>query len=188
MVWKKEVRRVRDRQAAWIGSRLYQEGLVTANFGNLSYRHGEGFYIKRKGEYLDPLGDLVFVPLDGEVPADASREWIVHRAIYCETPHQAIIHAHPVHAIAISFGVDEVLPQDCEGELVCPRIPVVTGASGSTELAQNVAAALADAPVVIVRGHGTFAAASTLEGAYVATSAVEHACRILLLLKGIQNR
>lgn len=187
MVWKKEVRGVRNRQAAWVGSRLYHEGLVTAKFGNLSYRHGEGFYIKRKGEYLDSMGDLVFVPLEGEVPADASREWVVHWAIYRETPHQAIIHAHSVHAIAISFSVDEVLPQDCEDELLCPRIPIVTGASGSFELAQNVAAAIANAPVVIIRGHGTFATASTLKGAYVATLTVEHVCRILFL-KGIQGR
>lgn len=175
-------------QALWVGSRLYREGLVSANFGNLSYRSGNGFYIKRKGEYLDAMEEMVFVPLEGEAPSEASREWPVHREIYLTTPHKAIIHAHPIHAIAVSFILDEVTLLDCEDELYCPHIPVVTGTSGSIELAHLVAAALTGAPAVIVRGHGTFAAASSLEGAYVVTAAVEHACRILFLIKGVKSK
>lgn len=179
---------MRDRQAAWVGSRLHKEGLVTANFGNISYRGDNGFYIKREGDYMDDLGDMVFVPMEGEASVNASREWVIHREVYRKTSHQAIIHAHPVYAVATSFIFDEVIPLDCEGELFCPRIPVVTGRSGSEELACHVARALTIAPAVIVRGHGTFTAGSTLKEAYIATSAVEHACRILLLVRGMAGR
>ncbi|MDD1715474.1 MAG: fuculose phosphate aldolase, partial [Methanolinea sp.] len=39
-----------------IGTRLRQEGLIGANFGNLSVRADDGFYITRTGSYLDDPG------------------------------------------------------------------------------------------------------------------------------------
>ena len=56
-----------------IGKRLFAEHLVGGNFGNISARaHNEGFFIKRTGAYLDIAGELVFVPLYGDVPGNAS--------------------------------------------------------------------------------------------------------------------
>lgn len=62
-----------------------------------------------------------------------------------------------------------------------PVIPVVTGAPGSMEMAQNVASELCGHRAVIVRGHGTFAGGKTLEEAFIITSIVEHSCRVLIL-------
>ncbi len=173
---------MRDREAERIGRRLHADRLVSANFGNLSVRDGAGFFIKRKYAYLDGPGSLVFVPLEGEVPEDASRETVVHREIYRITRAGAIVHAHPPHAIALSYLGEEVKPCDCVGEMLCRAIPVVEGASGTPVLARVVAEALRAAPAVLVRGHGTFAVGSTLDEAYAVTSAVEHACHILVLL------
>jgi L-fuculose-phosphate aldolase len=178
---------VRDSDAERIGKRLHAEGLASANFGNLSIRDPAGFHIKRKNAYLDTPGPLVFVPFEGPVPEDASRESIVHREIYQSTPAGAVVHAHPPHAIALSYFCDEVRPDDCEGELLCPVIRVVEGASGTPLLARAVAEALRFSPVVIVRGQGTFAAGATLDEAYVVTSAVEHACRILILRRQLSG-
>ncbi len=168
-----------------IGKRLHAEGLVHANFGNLSLRDGDGFHIQRRNAYLDAPGPLVYVPFEGPVPDDASRESIVHREIYRLTSARAVVHAHPPHAIALSYLCNEVKPHDCEGEVLCPLIPVVTGESGTPELAGMVAEALRNAAVVIVRGHGTFAVGATLDEAYAVTSAAEHSCRILVLLRQI---
>jgi len=49
------------------------------------------------------------------------------------------------------------------------------------EMARNVATALGNGRVVIVRGHGTFSAGKTLEEAYILTSLAEHSCHVLLL-------
>ena len=38
--------------------------------------------------------------------------------------------------------MDEVVPEDSEGEMLCPKIPVVQGAPGSQEIADNVTRAL----------------------------------------------
>jgi L-fuculose-phosphate aldolase len=169
-----------------IGKRLFAEHLVGGNFGNISVRaQNEGFFIKRTGAYLDSAGELVFVPLYGEVPQNASSEYRVHREVYRKTDLQAIVHAHPPYAVAASLVLDEVIPEDSEGEMFSPRIPVVPGAPGSPEIAENVSHALVASKLVIARGHGTFAGGKTLDEAYIYTSLAEHSCRVLLLKRSL---
>ena len=163
-----------------IGRRLVAEHLVGASFGNLSVREGEiGFLIKRTGAYLDDPGEPVFVPFSGDVPKEASSEYRVHRDVYQKTSYRAIVHAHPPYAVAASLRLEEVIPLDSEGKMFCPKIPVVTGEPGTDELARNVAAGLAGTPVVIARGHGTFAGGRDLDQAFFFTSLAEHACRVI---------
>jgi L-fuculose-phosphate aldolase len=164
-----------------IGKRLFAEGLLGASFGNMSVRSGNGFFITRSGSYLDVPGSPVFVPVEGDVPEPASREYRVHRATYGATDHQAIVHAHPPHAVACSLSCDRIVPVDAEGMMLAPLIPVVGGACGSDDLAEQVASALKGCRVVVARGHGTFAAGDNLDEAYLLTSLAEHSCRILFL-------
>ena len=168
-----------------IGHRLVTEALVGANFGNISIRSGDGFYITRQGSYLAIPGEPVYVPLEGSAPLQASSEHRVHRQIYINTPYHAVVHAHPPHAVALSLAEDAISPVDSEGLLLCPFIPVVTGFPGSEELAQSVSHELLSSPVAIARGHGTFAGGKDLDEAYIRTSLAEHSCRILILLKQI---
>jgi L-fuculose-phosphate aldolase len=170
-----------------IGKRLFAEHLVGGNFGNMSIRDGEaGFFIKRTGAYLDVAGEPVFVPLDGPAPPEASSEYRVHREVYKKTPHLAIVHAHPPAAIAASLVMDEIIPEDSEGLMFCPKIPVAIGAPGTQEIADTVSSALITAKLVVARGHGTFAAGKSLDEAYLYTSLAEHSCRVLLFKKGFQ--
>lgn len=164
-----------------IGKRLFGEGLIGASFGNMSVRSGNGFFITRSGSYLDVPGSPVFVPMEGNVPEHASREYRVHRATYSTTDHQAIVHAHPPHPVACSLSCDRIVPVDAEGMMLAPLIPVVDGACGSDDLAVQVAGALKVYRIVVARGHGTFAAGGSLDEAYVLTSLAEHSCRILCL-------
>lgn len=166
-----------------IGKRLFAEHLVGGNFGNMSVRHGEGFFIKKTGTYLDVATEPVYVPLAGTVPPEASSEYRVHREVYNKTLHTAIVHAHPPAAIAASLVRDAIIPEDSEGLMFCPRIPVVGGAPGSDEVARTVSEALVQGKLVIARGHGTFAAGKTLDEAYLFTSLAEHSCRVLALKK-----
>ena len=165
-----------------IGRRLFSEGLVGGNFGNMSVRSGDGFFITHTGSYLDDPGEPVLVPLDGPVPKGASSEYRVHREVYRKTRHDAIVHAHPAHAVALSLISGEIIPRDSEGEMLCPVIPVVHGVPGSDELATNVSDSLCLSKLTIASGHGTFAAGKTLDEAYLFTSLGEHACRVLTLI------
>jgi len=166
-----------------IGRRLFAEHLVGGNFGNISVRDDEGFYIKRTGSYLDDPGDPVFVPFSGEVPKTASSEYRVHLAVYKKTACRAIVHAHPPYAVAASLVTGEIRPLDSEGLMFCPLIPVVAGEPGTQGLADAVAGALQHHKLVIARGHGTFAAGATLDEAFQLTSLAEHACRVIAFRK-----
>jgi len=171
-----------------VGKRLYRDNLISANFGNMSVRDGEGFLITRTGAFLDNPGEPVYVPLEGTAPEDASSEFRLHREVYLRTDHAALVHAHPVHAVAVSLDRDRVIPRDSEGQMFAPEIPVVVGPPGNMEMAKNVAAALSRARVAIVRGHGTFSAGKTLEEAYILTSLAEHSCRVLYLSEMLAGR
>ena len=165
-----------------IGKRLFAEHLVGGNFGNISIRKGnEGFFIKPTGTYLDVTAELVFVPLEGDVPKAASSEYRVHREVYRKSDHMAIVHAHPPYAVAASLVMDLIVPEDSEAEMFCPEIPVIQAPPGSQEIADAVAHVLSRSNLVIARGHGTFAAGKTLDEAYVFTSLAEHSCRVLAL-------
>ena len=180
---------MQDQEFRRVGARLHDEGLVAGNVGNISVKAPGGFRIKRSGDYLEDPGPAVLVPFRGPVPAGASREQAVHRAIYETTDHMAVVHAHPPHAVALSLAVKgPVVPGDSEGRLLCPEIPVVDGEPGSEELARNVAGALTGHTVAIAWGHGTFAGGRTLEEAYLHTAAAEHSCRVLVLLRQLEGK
>jgi L-fuculose-phosphate aldolase len=165
-----------------IGRRLFSEALLGANFGNMSIRSGDGFYITRTGSYLDVPGEPWYIPLEGPVPEQVSSEYRVHREIYRLTSYRAVVHAHPPHAVALSFSNATITPVDSEGVMFCPFLPVVEGTPGSEELAVNVARGLVSSPVVVARGHGTFTGGKNLDEAYIRTSLAEHSCRILILI------
>jgi L-fuculose-phosphate aldolase len=165
-----------------IGLRLLREGLVSGNFGNMSVRTENGFYITASGSFLDEPGDPVYVPMKGAVPEAASSEYRVHLEAYGATSHRACVHAHPPLSVAASFVFDRIEPVDSEGSLLCPLVPVVEGPPGTTALADAVAEALSSSNVVIARGHGTFAFGTTLAEGLLLTSAVDHACKILYYL------
>ena len=172
-----------------IGKRLFAEHLVGGNFGNISIKKGnDGFFIKPTGAYLNVATELVFVPLDGDVPETASSEYRVHREVYRKTNHVAIVHAHPPFAVAASLVMDKIVPEDSEGQMFCPEIPVIHGVPGSQDIADAVVNVLSSSNIVIARGHGTFAAGKTLDEAYVFTSLAEHSCRVLALKNCYVNR
>ena len=172
-----------------IGKRLFTEHLVGGNFGNMSVKaDSDSYYITRTGSYLDadPC-QVVLMPLNGRQTPGASSEWRVHTAVYNSSEHQAIVHAHPQFAVAMSLLEDEIIPVDSEGKLLAQRIEIVDGPCGSQGLADSVAAGLAHSKIVIARGHGTFAAGKNLDEAYLYTSLAEHCCKVLWLMRGYRR-
>jgi len=119
----------------------------------------------------------------------AATELAVHRAIYKDTPASAIVHAHPAYAVALSFSEREIVPCDTEGKLLLSKVPVLGWDMDITsrELAQEIAKALATHKIVLVRGHGSFAAGQLLEEAYHYTTTLEESSRLLYLLKTLQT-
>ena len=175
-----------------IGRDLCNRGLVSSNSGNLSIRLGDRIVITRRGSNLGDLGenDLIETGIsknDRCTPL-ASIELPVHRAIYQETPAQAIIHAHPPHSIALSLVEPEIVPNPGEGSLLIDRVPVLgwhmeTNPGG---LAEIIAQALKKCRIVMVHGHGSFATGQLLEEAHNYTTILEQSCQVLCLLKSLK--
>lgn len=172
-----------------IGKYLFQEGLVDSHGGNLSIRKGNQIYITRRDAMLGELkeGDIVEVGMEpGENDEKASRELPVHRAIYLQTKAEAIVHAHPPCAIAVSITDNKIVPQDAEGLNLFKAAAIVRSHQpiGSEETARLLPTFLQGTNVVaVVKGHGSFSIGQTLEEAYHYTSSLENSCRIIIAIR-----
>lgn len=178
-----------------VGYDLFISGLNNSHSGNMSVRLNRQMGITRSGAMLHRLefSDIVetLIAHEDEEAGRASREQPVHRAIYQQTQAQAIVHAHPPTLVAISSFLENFTPIDAEGAYFFPSgVPVVkvTNAIASDEVAGKVAPLLKTFKIVIVRGHGTFAAGENLEDAFHYTSSLEHSARIAMIHRSITNQ
>ncbi len=175
---------------SWIGKELFESGLIYSHGGDMSVREGDKIFITRKDAMLQHLEerDIIELPLSdiSEKDKEASRELVVHRALYKGTGTSAIIHAHPPCAVAVSITDNKVVPADAEGTLLLRSVPIVRAGDpvGSNDVARIIPTLiLKDGGVAMIKGHGSFAIGASLEEAYKFTSALEHSCKVLILLR-----
>ncbi|SNZ02226.1 L-fuculose-phosphate aldolase [Persephonella hydrogeniphila] len=185
------------KQIIFTGKVLYKEGLVNSHAGNISVRDNDTIYITKTGAMLGYLQekDIIDVPVWKESEKDkiASSELIVHRAIYQKTDYTAIIHAHPVSAVALSFSIGEkFIPIDNEGKLFLGEVPVIAveHPSGSPELAEALSNFFKENEknVVIVKKHGSFVVHNNLNYALKLTSDLEFCSKVYILNASINNQ
>jgi L-fuculose-phosphate aldolase len=149
--------------------------------------------IKRRGAMLGNLKpqDLIETGIDKNDSgvALASTELIVHRAIYKQTPALAIVHCHPRASIAVSLSREEIVPIDNEASYLLKKVPIVWEefASGTPEMANNVAGMLQNYKIIMLRGHGSFAIGQTLDEAFFWSSTLEEACQIIVYAKTLNE-
>ncbi|GAB6077353.1 class II aldolase/adducin family protein [Hydrogenobaculum acidophilum] len=167
----------------------FQEGLVNAFAGNISYTYKSDMYITKRGSFFGDLTekDIVKVNLNKGVSSKASSEFFVHKAIYVNTNKKAILHTHPKYTVLASFFYNKVEPIDSEGKLIFKDAPVldVNPPSSSKVLEEALSLALKHHSIVIVKTHGVFAASNTLMEAYAFTGALEHSSFMLLKAKNM---
>ncbi len=170
------------------GRDIFLRGLISSHAGNMSVRIGNKMFITKRGSMMGRLkpSDIVELELKKESAIDydvtlskdwtrASSETIVHKAIYEKTGFLAIVHAHPPYATLLSILKKELIPCDSEGCFMFQKIPVVTPKKtiGSEESAEMVSECLQSFKIVLVRGHGSFAAGSSLEESQMLTTSLE---------------
>ncbi len=172
---------------AEVGRELFLAGNNTARHGNLSARDGDTIYITRSGSMLSRLvpSDIIECGMEpSERDEGASRELVVHRAVYHATGTGAICHAHPPHTMYRSLIDDEIRPLDSEAaHVIGESIPVLVPQIkiGSAEAAQMLAEALQHVPAGVLRTHGPFTIGETLWDAWAVLSVLEASCHILNL-------
>ncbi len=176
-----------------VGRDLYVQNMVSSHGGNLSIRLGDRVIIKRRGAQLGRLKphDLVETGIEKNDSgvALASSELLVHRTIYKTTPALAVVHCHPRTAIAFSLSREEFVPIDNEASYLLKKVPIIWEefASGTPEMANDLAKMLQQYKIVILRGHGSFAIGQTLDEAFFWSSVLEEACEIALAAKLINE-
>lgn len=162
---------------------LVDSGLLHLKGGNYSIRDGDDLIITPTKCFKKDLvpEKLVRAKVDSDDPVEnASSVLSMHRAIYRRTDAQAIIHAHPYYASLLTFYLDEIKPVDENGLIYLgPLIKVVTAPKFMqwSEVDDDMADAMVDCPVAMLKWHGAFAKGDTLAQAYHNTQAIESTAR-----------
>jgi len=188
----------RNRSFSQTGSDLFLSGAVTSHGGNLSMSDGTSIWITRRDSMLGHLKESDIAQTSWEPFASTddpcSRELVVHRAMmhgYAQHGSLkageftvAVAHAHTRSTIFRSLISDRIVPIDSEGLYVLGDQPVVVVSPQTTIGSQEVAdllgqAAYTGARIVVVKGHGPFAVAPTIEQAFQLISVLEASCDIL---------
>ena len=181
-----------------IGKRIYTNGFVAANDGNITVKLSETEYLTTptgvsKG-YLTP-DMIVRVNEKGELLEGTwkpSSEVKVHLRVYKERPDVgAVVHAHPPYAT--TFAVAHVpLDKYILPEAVCGlgAVPIVPYAKPSTqELADAMIPYLQNYDAFLLENHGTVTVGKDLQTAYFKTETLEYNAKIIYLgmMLGKQN-
>ena len=157
---------------------LRQYGLNDSHSGNASVREGDSFWITPSGACADTLvaDDLVFCGMDGSTGEGASLDTALHRAVYQANPETVcVLHSHGPNTVAMTMDGKDFVPRDFEGELYFPRVPVLTIAYQDylDESPELVGRVLAKHAIAVVRGHGVYAGAESINLAYKWTCSLE---------------
>jgi len=174
------------------GRALFFAGLNNSHSGNLSFRQGDQISVTATGSMLHELEPESIVITSFE-PTDAerkrvSREFVVHRAIYESTDYAAVVHCHPLYALALSLVEDAIEPLQIDGHGALPGYaPVieVDVASASPELCEAVASAMTKVPAVVIRGHGAFVAGADLDQATHRAFVLENAAQVICTTRAL---
>ncbi len=167
-------------EAIEVGRLLFEAHLIDGASGNMSFKSGDDVLITRSGAPLYALRPEDFVPIDD---SRASSDRLVHAKIYEETSFKAVLHCHGVFNVVLGLKFDRIVPLDLEGSLYFSEIEVVEGEFGSQQIAEAIAEVVKRKRVAVVRGHGIYAAASSIREAFNLASYVEHSCEVLYYSK-----
>ena len=174
-------------------------GLSPGSSGNASVREGDRILITPTGSSLRRVepGDIAELTLDGvHVSGPApTKEWGLHVAAYRVRPDaDAIIHLHSRAATAVSClacapGADPLPAYTPYRVKTLGRVALVDYAPpGSDALAEGVAAAAADAHVMLLANHGSVVCAPDLVRAVDLCEELEAAAELALTLHGRDAR
>lgn len=162
---------------------LRSHGLNDSHSGNASVRAKNGIWVTPTGCCADTLttADPVYCPNDRTPPEKASQDTSLHMEIYRRRNDvNAVLHAHPAHAIALTMDGNDYKPDDFEGMLYFGSVSVIdiNYENYFEQSINKISSALSQNDIVIARGHGVYSCAESLELAYKWISSLELSARI----------
>ena len=165
---------------------LRQYGLNDSHSGNVSVRNGDKVWITPTGACADTLvpAELIKCRMHRPPTEGASLDAALHLAVYARNPKaQVLIHSHVPYTVALTLRGGDFIPLDFEGQHYFKRIAVIDipYAEYVSQAPALVADALTSLSLVVVRGHGLYVQAETLNLAYKWSCSVELSAKIALL-------
>jgi len=156
-------------------------GLSPGRSGNVSARWRDGILITPSGMAYDTIDveDVVYVADNGTAPGNQrkpSSEWRFHLAAYHQRPDcAAVVHTHSLHATVLACA-HKPIPAfhymvAVAGGSDIPLVPYAL--FGTAELADHVAAGLADRQACLMANHGQIAIGNSLDAALELANEVE---------------
>jgi len=176
------------RHYAW----LRRYGYNDSHSGNASVRDGNTIWVTPTGACADTLeaNHLIECSLNGSCGEHASFDSKLHLEIYKQNAKaSAVFHSHGPHTIALTMNGKDFVPDDFEGKLYFPTVPVhcIDFDEYSSQSPEIVADSLRKHCITVVRGHGVYACAESINLAYKWTCSLEHSAKIAFLHQQIKR-
>ncbi|HEX3923970.1 MAG TPA: class II aldolase/adducin family protein [Streptosporangiaceae bacterium] len=171
--------------------------LAAAGHGDLIWGHtsardpdGRGVWLKAARWGLEEVtpGRVHLVTEDGEVVAGEGQrhsEYPIHTEIMNARPDVGgVVHTHPPYAVALGATGQPLRPVSHAANYFTPDVPrfsLTADLIRTRELGKEVAAALGDAPAVLMVNHGIVTVGKNLKIATIAAVVLERACQQQML-------
>ena len=176
-------------QIPFICKKLYEKNLIAGSDGNISEKKGQKIFITPSGKDKSKLTkkDICLIDLKGKnLKGRASSEKYFHLSIYKAQPQaQAVVHAHPPSAIALSLARPQwkILPPALPEIIIAlgevPFVPYKP--PGTKELGKALEPFVKKSQALILSHHGAVVWGESLKEAYLKMEQLEHSCKILCL-------
>jgi L-fuculose-phosphate aldolase len=197
-------------EMCWVGTALYQRGLVGATEGNISVRLGEDRLLCTPSGLCKGLlkpHDLVVVDLQGNlIDSDKGRmgfrggsdtgnsrtpssEIKMHLGLYKARPDiQAVVHAHPIYASAFAYaGKNLPTAQSPEGHIVLGEVALVPFATpGTDEVPNSIEPFAKDRNTFLLTNHGATVVGNSLMDAFFRMETLERLAQITVLAENMK--
>ncbi len=167
---------------------LRQYGYNDSHSGNASVRDSDKVWVTPTGACADTLApeDLLACAIDGRCAQGVSLDAPLHICVYQQNSSaRAVLHSHGPYSVSVTLKGEDFTPVDFEGQLYFPSVPVITIPYEDylRESPHRVAAILTEHPITVVRGHGVYAQAQTLNMAYKWTCSLEQSAKTAYLAR-----
>jgi len=166
---------------------LRQYGYNDSHSGNASIRDENKFWVTPTGACADTLEiDHLIECNDKSIGKGASLDASLHSLVYQKNKKaSAVLHSHGAYSVAMTMNGENFIPQDFEGQYYFDHIPVITIAYDEylEKAADAVSDILAEHKIVVVRGHGVYATAETMNLAYKWTCSFELSAKTCFLAR-----
>ncbi|HBF86237.1 MAG TPA: class II aldolase family protein [Clostridiales bacterium] len=186
MVNEEEIKR----QICEIGKRIYNQGMVAANDGNISVKISDDeFLCTPTGVSKGFMTPEYICKVDGEgkvIEANQgfkpSSEIKMHMRVYKERPDvNSVVHAHPIYATSFAIaGIPLTQPIMPEAVISLGYVPIAKYGTPSTEeIPDAVSEYLQHFDAVLLANHGALTYSDTLLNAYHKMESVEFYAKLL---------